>query len=241
MRRQSMAPHYNQLNPRERLQLVLAASAREDGDEIKRLMEACARKTYSMSDRTFVDAYDGIFRLNMAVLADLRVLLAEFRMSQTLLNVTTVFCLRAGLEIEEEMLFGHVAANGEARAKGAEVKIPGRSRDVTAPTADQLGDGQRFVDCFCRKRIPETVRAITQAQDDTARSIAAEVKGLLAGYDRFTQHVLGIDAVAALESIRPRLAAELAPVLAVAADADDATADQVEQAATAAWEKLKLR
>ena len=59
MRADALARLYGRLTPRERFHLVLEAMAREDREEMKRLAEACPRKTYTMADADHMDLLDG--------------------------------------------------------------------------------------------------------------------------------------------------------------------------------------
>jgi hypothetical protein len=53
MREQRLFNYYPQLTPSERLRLALQAAGRDDGPELKRLMESCPRVQVTMDDPQF--------------------------------------------------------------------------------------------------------------------------------------------------------------------------------------------
>ena len=75
----AIARLYDQLNPKERLALVLEAKARGDETEEQRLRSACPRRVYSMPDAAFGDREDMCFARMALALADLRGLMCELR------------------------------------------------------------------------------------------------------------------------------------------------------------------
>ena len=75
----AIARLYDQLNPRERLALVLEARARGDETEEQRLRSTCPRRVYSMPDAAFTDREDMCFARMALALADLRGLMCELR------------------------------------------------------------------------------------------------------------------------------------------------------------------
>jgi len=54
MKEAGLARLYDRLTAQERVRLVLEAMAREDHEEMKRLAEACPRKTYTMADADYI-------------------------------------------------------------------------------------------------------------------------------------------------------------------------------------------
>ena len=75
----AIARLYNQLDPKERLALVLEAKAREDETEEQRLRSTCPRRVYSMPDAAFGDREEMCFARMALALADLRGLMCELR------------------------------------------------------------------------------------------------------------------------------------------------------------------
>jgi hypothetical protein len=237
MRAKPLAKSYDKLNPRERLQLVLAAHARQDAADVDRLLEACAMKTYRMRDASFGDAYEAVFRMNLAVLGDIGAKLAEFRMMERLLYAAPAFCVRAGFEIEQEAMFGDLETNEPA----PEDELPPPPEDLPMPNPHKLSKGRELVDSYSEHRLPKTLRLIGRLREHISASIVAEVKGLLSGYDRFTRPVLGMGAIEALQATDPQIAEELAPLLAFPVEAKRQTTERVAAAAAKVWEQLNRR
>ena len=75
----AIARLYDQLDPKERLALVLEARARGDEAEEQRLRSTCPRRVYSMPDAAFTDREDMCFARMALALADLRGLMCELR------------------------------------------------------------------------------------------------------------------------------------------------------------------
>jgi len=66
---------YENLTPRQRIIAIIEAEARDDQNEVQRLVRTCPKKTYRMTDGAFADAMQNLmgrslaFELDMANLA----------------------------------------------------------------------------------------------------------------------------------------------------------------------------
>lgn len=78
------AATYESLSTRERVTAYLAAEARGDSDEAKRLVETCQRKTYQQPDATFIDFLDRLKTAALGVESDLERAALDFLMASRL-------------------------------------------------------------------------------------------------------------------------------------------------------------
>ena len=62
---ENLTKYYGSFTPMERLNLVMAAGARNDEEEMKKLFQTCPRLHYIQVDQAFLQAYDQMTRVNM--------------------------------------------------------------------------------------------------------------------------------------------------------------------------------
>jgi hypothetical protein len=71
---------YRNLPPEERFRLVVQAEAADDQAEVKRLLETCPKKTYTMRDAAVVERLRAADELGLVVLLELAIPLAKLQM-----------------------------------------------------------------------------------------------------------------------------------------------------------------
>jgi len=80
-------PNYDQLTPKERVHLVIAAVERADSDEVDRLNESCPRVDATIGDPAYTELLESMKRA--AIEADVQWLNASHHVVQAHTNVVT--------------------------------------------------------------------------------------------------------------------------------------------------------
>ena len=63
---------YENLTPQQRINATIEAMAREDQEEVQRLVKTCPTKTYDHCDLEYMEKMDGLLSMAVAVECDLR-------------------------------------------------------------------------------------------------------------------------------------------------------------------------
>lgn len=87
-----LAKHYDKFTPNERLNLAIAAAARNDQEELQKLFISCPRLGYRQSDVKFVDKYDSLILISSFVCGRLEALVDKTAL--TSLSLTFLYDLR---------------------------------------------------------------------------------------------------------------------------------------------------
>lgn len=62
---------YETLTPEQRLVAAMEASSRDDQDELRRLFKTCPRKIYEQADAAFLDKWDRVVAITLAIELDI--------------------------------------------------------------------------------------------------------------------------------------------------------------------------
>jgi hypothetical protein len=230
MVRYPLAKHYEQLNPRQRLQLVLAAEGRQDHAEVDRLVEACPRHTYSMCDAVFGDAHRAVFQVNLATLGDIYRLLAEYRTVQRMCSAMLPFMKLAAMETEQALFRDTADEPAPMSTPTIDSPIISVPTELSRPADSDVND---MIDRSCSERLPRTTLAVEKLRHHIGEGILSRLHGILAGYDRFCRRVLDMSATEVLRALDPDLLIEL-PVCEDA-PVDEEQADRTESLLIQIW------
>ena len=87
-----LTKHYDQFTPKERLNLAIAATARNDQEELQKLFISCPRFEYKQTDVKFVDKYHRLILISSFVYGRLEALIDKTAL--TMLNLVFLDELR---------------------------------------------------------------------------------------------------------------------------------------------------
>ncbi len=94
--------HYGRIEADERFRLATRAAARDDHEELERLLETCPEKTYRMNDAEFADRASGARLLALLVVGEIRP------------HIARAAVLRASAEATKRAMVGGVESALEA-------------------------------------------------------------------------------------------------------------------------------
>jgi hypothetical protein len=217
MSRYPLAKHYEQLVPRERLQLLLSAEGRRDHAEVDRLKESCPRHLYRLRDVAFTDRLAAMSQLNLAILGDIHALLAEYRMVQRLCGSMKPFMKLAAMETERAVMTEAVEC---ATPPAVPTMVQPAALEPEEPRSDYSDASD--LDSFWRQMLPETTTAIERLRQHLSAGIASHLNGILSGYERFCRSLLDMSAVEVLRTFDPTISTELELVKEEQHDSDQA-------------------
>lgn len=210
---------YDQLDPAERLTLVLEARAGGDKTEERRLRDACPRKVYSMLNVEFADREEMCFARMALACADLRALSGELQMLQNLIDsldqITQPFQHAATMSFLQGVRYGwgkpyfaFRSIEGEHEDEGESIQEDEETEALEVDVRADGGDGdecdqsddndltrgmQMGVDAAeaLANTATDTLRRFLVAR---AEPIARMLLELWEALERFCQRRLGLDA-----------------------------------------------
>lgn len=179
-----LARQYDQLTTRERMRLVVEAQARRDKGEVERLWQTCPRKTYSQVDAAFEGAYESLQTIALESTIELTYLLGHLRMLDQFIELATPFIAVAGAND------GIAAADAEdGRPPDAEPP----AEQAEAPPQNPEDEDERAYNLY-KERFTNAQQVADEFRHAFRLRFGGNASALLAGLDRFTQRVLGVDA-----------------------------------------------
>lgn len=125
---------YSALTPDERFRLVALAYVRGDAADVRRLVDACPRFTYSMADTAYQDRVRGMFDVCEAVAVVLRGIRADARVAGVVERAAADFGEIAGQLCELAYRHGYEDAGGggEPDTSGSSLRAAGEGRGLGA-------------------------------------------------------------------------------------------------------------
>jgi len=207
MQSAGLARQYDQLTPRERLQLLLQAVGRADVVEVRRLAETCPTKTYRQHDAAFRGPYEAVLKVVLTFGVELAYPLGHLHMLLACRGMMPPLLVYAAAEAMER----------EGKA--------GPGEAITSAMEATKSIDQTYAAC-----LPDTRDMLDEAHAELVHRYGGCVNGMLRGLDRFAQRVLGMDA-------RQLLRAWLPVVLTWIEDCDLETVEPDEQWAKRAEER----
>lgn len=181
---------YSALTPDERFRLVALAYVRGDAADVRRLVDACPRFTYSMADTAYQDRVRGMFDVCEAVAVVLRGIRADARVSQVIERAAADFGEIAADLCELAYRHGYEDAGG-----GGEPDTAGR---WWTDTAERWAAAMRPKLGAWRAELAAWWRAADAwALDATGAGIGPLLSGLWSGAAHVVELVAWADAEAA--------------------------------------------
>ena len=156
---------YGQLEADERFRLELRAAARDDGQEVDRLVESCPKLTYRMNDAAFVDPANGARLLAILVVGEIRPHFARAAVLSASAEATKR-ALVLGIEAAHEALEDVPSDEDLLEAHRAidESSLPKVFEELIARDLAQAAAVWQAFDSVCREEMavePKTVIAAT--------------------------------------------------------------------------------
>jgi len=111
MSRNALHRQYDTLEPDERFRLDVLAMARGDAEESRRLVDACPRLGYRMTDLAFSGRWQTTLEMVLALCVDLAQHLSRLSMLDAIRETLPVACIVYRNEGEEAYLEGHEAGS----------------------------------------------------------------------------------------------------------------------------------
>jgi hypothetical protein len=229
MQRTGLARQYDQLTPRERLQLMLEAQAREDMAEVRRLWETCPYKEYRMRDAAFADPVQAVLKIVLAMSIDLAYYLGQMRMQRSYAYWLPPMLVMASQEAADDLM-----VETEATPLAAAVEPSQASEDADSPIVDHSPSPEDL----CRGVLPKTWERIGRAHEDISQRLAGRVNGILSGLDRLTRRVLGMDAKTVLKAWQPQIVLDIEELQVEAVEPDEQFAKTRGEMVDQLWKKL---
>jgi hypothetical protein len=232
--RNALAEHYPNLNARERLRATLEALGQGDVDEANRLRETCPRRTYTTLEHDFDAAAEVVLKLTLATCVGLTQSLAELAMLRVMSGRAVPLCVLSAIEgttVRPDNSSNKDSHDGADPA--AEAQTSPASNDDRSPEMDP-----EFVDLTFEATCPLARQELTGFVKTKTRRLLTEVGSILDGYGRFTQHMLGMEAIEVIGAWMPQVAVRLRKL-----DLDDLPMDEgmsrtCDEVARAYWKKL---
>jgi hypothetical protein len=241
--RAALAKQYEKLTPKERLALVLEARARGDDAEVRRLWDTCPRKMYTSHDARFEDSYDAITKIVLSTCIDLASALAKARMVVACsVMLAPLIQLASVEEAHATMLEIYSEQRGEGDETGAEPPDgveedrDGGDEEDTEPKPTEFKP--LTPEAYCEQHLPKTLERAQRVVDECFGKFAATPAGILAGLDRFTQRVLGMDAKSVLKAFMPVIVADIEDLKVDEVAADETLAAEVEETIMKGWRRF---